>query len=85
MNTTPPPEDGDRVSNRQLYDALTGLEGKVEAKLEPFATKDDVKVWVLGGLLGGQVVASAVTALITRMSPPQQVKAVAAFTYHLFF
>lgn len=80
--TTTPPEDGDRVSNRQLYDALKEFRAEIS---DQFAAKSDVKTWVLGGLLGGQVVASAVTALITRMSPPAQVKAVAAFTYHLFF
>lgn len=75
------PADGDRVSNRQLYDALKELADSFDNR---FATKDDVKVWVLAGLLGGSVVASTVTAIIARISPPQQASALAHYALHLF-
>lgn len=68
--------ESDRVTNRQLYEAVGGLERKLE---ERFATRGDVKVWVLGGLLGGQAVASAITALVTRLSPPEQIAVVAGW------
>lgn len=62
------PTNGDRVTNRQLYEELAKIPSRREVYLI---------------LLGGQAVASGVTAAITRMSPPQQATALAHFALHL--
>lgn len=67
------PENGDRVNNRQLYDAITDLEKKIDAKLEKFATKGDVTVRVTLALFA----VSGLTTAATHLSPPAQVAAVA--------
>lgn len=60
----------DRVSNKDLYEAL-----------KDFPTRRELRLTVALALVGGQLVASLVTAWITRMSPPAQ----AAALYHIFF
>lgn len=65
------PENGGRVTNAQL-----------NAKLEDF--RREVKLWVALGLVGGQTVASIVTALITRVGPADQVHALAHAATYLF-
>lgn len=72
--TSRPPENGDRVTNRQLYEALENLPSRLELRLTVAVT-----------LLGGQVLASGITAWLTGVSPPAQVSAVAGFAYHVFF
>lgn len=64
-------ETNGRVTNAQL-----------NGKLDDF--RREVKLWVALGLVGGQTVASLVTAFVTRMSPPDQAAALAHLATSLF-
>lgn len=68
----------ERPGLKDLYDAISALEEKVE---ERFVRKGEFKLWLALGLVSGQTVASLVTAYVTHLSPPQQAQAL----YHLFF
>lgn len=59
----------ERVTLRDVYDAADRLEEKID---ERFATKSDVRMWVALGLVGGQTVAAAITAVVTHVSPARQ-------------
>lgn len=63
------PERPERPGFRDIWDAVDRLEEKIDKR---FATKSDLRMWVAVGIVGGQGVAAAVTAWITRMTPVQQ-------------
>lgn len=60
----------DRVSNKDLYETL-----------KDFPTRRELRLTVGLALIGGQLIASLVTAFVTRMGPAQQASAL----YHIFF
>lgn len=62
-------ERPERPGFRDIYDAVDRLEEKIDQR---FATKSDMRMWVSVGIVGGQSVAAAITAWVTRMSPAQQ-------------
>lgn len=62
--------NGERVSNKDLYETL-----------KDFPTRRELRMTLALGLIGGQTVASLVTAYITHLSPPQQALAI----FHVFF
>jgi hypothetical protein len=66
---------------KDVYEAVSGLEKKIEEKLKDVPNRREVKLWIALGLLGGQTVASLIAAYITHLSPPEQAQAL----YHLFF
>jgi hypothetical protein len=68
----------ERPTIKDIYDAVSALEQKIE---KGFARKNEVKLWIALGLLGGQTAASLIAAYITHLSPPEQ----AAALFNLIF
>lgn len=62
----------ERPTMKDVYEAVSQLEQKMEDR---FARKGEMKLWIALGLVGGQTAASLIAAYITRLSPPEQVKA----------
>ena len=74
----------ERPTLKDVYEVAQRVEDKVEEKLRDVPNRREMKLWIALGLVGGQTVASLVTAYITNLSPPEQVHAVAAFIAHQF-
>ena len=62
-------ERPDRVTLRDIYEATDRIEKKFG---ESFATKTELRLWVLLGIAGGQGIAATVTALVTGSTPVGQ-------------
>lgn len=62
---------------KDVYEVAQRVEEKFEEKLKDVPTRREMKLWIALGLVGGQTVASLITAYITSLSPPQQVHALA--------
>lgn len=74
----------DRPTLKDVYEVARSVEDKFEEKLKDVPTRREMKLWIALGLVGGQTVASLVTAYITKLSPPQQAHALANLALSLF-
>lgn len=73
------------VSEDRLKNVLHEFKDELLDKIdEKFATKDDVRLYIAIGLLGGPMAASLITAAVTRMTPPEQVDALGDLLLSLF-
>lgn len=73
------------VSEARLKNALHEFKDELFEKIDDkFATKSDVRLWIAIGLLGGPTLATLLTTLITRQTPPEQAQAIARFVTSLF-
>lgn len=70
-------------SIKDIYEISQRVEDKFDTRFEDVPTRREMKLWIGVALLGGQVVASLVTAAITSMSPAQQVHVAAQFVFHI--
>ena len=63
-----------RPTLKDVYDAVSGLEQKIEAKLENVPNRREMRLTVALAVTVGSGVGSVVTALLTNLSPAQQVQ-----------
>lgn len=62
-------ERPERINLRDIYEVTDRLEKKVN---ESFATKSELRMWVVIGIAGGQGLAAVVTSMVTNSSPVAQ-------------
>lgn len=74
----------ERPTLKDVYEVAQRLEDKVEAKLKDVPSRREVRLTIAVALLGGQALASLITAYITKQTPPQQAHALAQLALSLF-
>jgi len=70
----------ERPTMKDVYDAVSGLEEKIDKKLEGIPNRREMRLTIALAVVTGSGVGSIVTALVTHLSPSEQIQA----AIHLF-
>lgn len=59
----------DRVTQRDIYESVSDLRKEMNTN---FASKAELRMWVVIGVVGGQGLSAAITSFVTGSSPLSQ-------------